>query len=633
MNRRHLCLLAGLALCLLGMGGDRFRYTRAVNAAPGANVLELPLDVLSAAAPGLADVRLRGKHGELPLSLEAPAESGQRRSLIDVEAAPGRETQALLDRGENPGLTSGLRLLVEGTQAFLKPLVVEASDDRQSFRVLARTSIFRTEGGSSLEVRFPPSDRRYLRLRFDDRLSPPIQPLAAELAPAPRAAPPERRLSLAFRAAPDEADDFDRYTAVLPGKNLPAVRLELDLRGASLAREVRVYERLPFRGELSRRLLAATAVERDGAAGVRSIALGGLGSAELELELERAGAPLELAAATLVWEPVRVVFVAPPGSGLELAYGSPGAPPATRDAARASAPLRDGEAFEATLGPVIDHGPQRAFAPVERSPLPDAAEYRQRRAITLPAEGELAYLDLTGLAPEAAASLRLLDGSGRQVPFVVEQPARRARVPLRSSVASQPSRTTLTLTGFDPAEHVVGLELVTRSPAPFARAVRVYELTRDQRGPTGRRLLGSGHWQRASEQAEPRLGVSISRPSTTEGELVVEIDDGDNAPLASLGGSALVARARIDFVFEPGDRLTLLADNPRGTPARYDLALLADRIQRAPALPATLAPLTRAPPTESPASERRPLWFWAVFVAAGALVVLTLTRVLRPDAR
>jgi hypothetical protein len=90
----------------------------------------------------------------------------------------------------------------------------------------------------------------------------------------------------------------------------------------------------------------------------------------------------------------------------------------------------------------------------------------------------------------------------------------------------------------------------------------------------------------------------------------------------------VIERARIDFVFRPGEELTLCYDDPTLGPARYDLALVSETLLGAPALPATLGAAASQPTVVGPKKERS-LWFWAALVLSGGLIVLALVRVLR----
>ncbi|MGH9398814.1 MAG: hypothetical protein ACRD00_00490, partial [Thermoanaerobaculia bacterium] len=110
--------------------------------------------------------------------------------------------------------------------------------------------------------------------------------------------------------------------------------------------------------------------------------------------------------------------------------------------------------------------------------------------------------------------------------------------------------------------------------------------------------------------------------------LRVVFENGDNAPLLLDTAATVTAVARIDFVFQQGDRLTLLSGNPEASAARYDFTMIAPEILAAPAQPAALGSPVRA---AAPAA-RTPEWLWAALAAAVVLVVLALARTLRASA-
>ena len=95
-------------------------------------------------------------------------------TLFDVEQND-HETTALADRGPSPLRADAVRSEVGATE-FIKPVTLEVSSDRAVWSQIARGSIFATRSGVRMtRLHFAPSDRRYWRFRFDDRLGPPIK--------------------------------------------------------------------------------------------------------------------------------------------------------------------------------------------------------------------------------------------------------------------------------------------------------------------------------------------------------------------------------------------------------------------------------------------------------------------------
>jgi|HubBroStandDraft_1064217.scaffolds.fasta_scaffold02408_9 hypothetical protein len=119
--------------------------------------------------------------------------------------------------------------------------------------------------------------------------------------------------------------------------------------------------------------------------------------------------------------------------------------------------------------------------------------------------------------------------------------------------------TEVTVAGAD-AQRAEVVELSPTAPDYFERQVVVSQETFDQRGITGRRTLGTATWKKRPGEPFVPLRISLSHPEGPT--FLVAIDNGDNPALA-LGPAAVeIALRRVDFAFEPGDRLTLLTGNP-----------------------------------------------------------------------
>ncbi len=616
--------LVWLCLLLLGGGADSYRYTRRVTASSGWTVLELPDDVLAAARPGLPDLRLFSGSAELAFvfedSLTVPANS---LPFIDVTREHGRDTMALVDRGEHRDLVDSVDISIGGTAPFLKPVVLESSEDRTRFREVARAEIFRTREAQMTRVNFAPNDARYLRLRFDDRDGVPLEPLSARLTAAAPAAPRERPVSVIPQRRPASAFG-ESYAIELPSENLPAVALELKVAAPVFSRQTRVYEVRVFRGDLGRRLVGEGRIERtaQGAEQLR-VPLSDLTSRNLQVEIEALGPPLAVEHATLWVSHKRLVFHVPNNAPpLSLQYGSQVADAPSYDLAEALASGLPRNLAVATLAPVEDHGEKPTLPRVLRGPPIQPTGFARRRAITLPPEGPLAYLDLVGIPVHQADRVRIVDAAGRQVPFVVESEPRAASVPLKLSTHVTSGVSVFRASGFDPMESAHSITLEAQSPAYFRREVSVYENRRDERGSTGRHLLGRGIVERPADGHQVPLSVPLGQPTTSE--LLIEVEHGDNPTLVVSKATLEIERARIDFVFEADDELVLLSDSASAPPAAYDLALVRDALTRLPANRAALVD-TPAPTTHS----TRPWWFWLAITGAAGLVIAALLRVLR----
>jgi hypothetical protein len=541
-----------------------------------------------------------------------------------VESAPKRETKALVDRGSKPPLAQSAILEIEA-EDFLKPVAVEASDDRQSWKQIALGSLFSAGGVRWTTLRFPANGRRYLRFRLDDRNGQPVQLLAAWIEAAGAPTKP-REIPLKVSAADAGPNGVSRLDAALPAANLGITALRLEVTEPAYWRRVHVFERVFFRDEVCRRLVAEGTISRSpGTEGKNDLPVCGLFGKNLEIEIENGdSSPLPVAGVSGVSWPRAVVFFAPENKRFSLEYGSPSARSPRYDLASAIAAGRPKSTRVATLGKPADRGSSGAsLAPPPPGPAVDSSGWKYRQRIALPESGNVAYLDLDGSSADSLPSIRIVDRENRQVPFLIEQGARRTRLPVQIRPSARGSVTVAAIDGLDPSRAIEAVELSAEGPDYFSRDVTVIEDERDARGVTGQRVLGRARWERRPEEPPSPLRIAISRPA---GKSVrAEIENGDNAPLSIVRAAVWIEAVRLDFVFSPGQELFLLFENPEVHPARYDLEMVAAKVLESPARAARLAPLQKAEPEKKPLSP----WFWAAILAAVLLLTAGLARTLK----
>jgi hypothetical protein len=426
---------------------------------------------------------------------------------------------------------------------------------------------------------------------------------------------------------PSHDDSIDRFSLTLPSANLPVTSLRLSVNGLAFAREARVYEPLLFRDELSRRLVGLGRLERSATGeGSTTLVLGELSGPVLELELDRSGGPLDVRQATALVQPQRLVFVAPSEGALTLLYGSETARTPSYDLGAALSRGRPSALTRAELGPAKDAGATSPLALPPRVAVAEPALWKRRQRNGLPSKGPVAFLDLEREAAEKVHEVRIVDGSGRQVPFLVEASERSAPRALPFTQRTEGSRTLVSVS-LEPAELISRLELGVTAPAYFERDVVVLVPVRDARGPTGEREVARARWvKQPDDEGSLSIPLSLSREPT----LTLSIENADNPPLAIASVVGRAQRRRINFLFEAGDTLELWSNNDKAAAPRYDLKLIATAVLKSPALPATLAP---APAVEAPVQQPgTPQWFWWVAVGSGLMVVLALVRVQKKPA-
>jgi hypothetical protein len=614
------------------------RWSRPIRATEGWSRVDLPDDVLGACRPGLPDLRVRSATGaEVPYVLEQSLGGGAREGWTahDVESAPGRETTAIVDRGPRPRLAQEATIDVDATE-FLKPVAIEASDDARDWKEIARGSIFATSAGPwgahMTTLRFAPNDRRYWRLRLDDRNGPAVTPHAVFSEAVVPSAPPPRVIPIDVKRVASEGGKSS-YETTLPSANLALASIELAPADAVFSRRVVVSERVVFRDEIRRRVIGSATVSRGPGGESLSVPLGELRGPALEVEIDDgASPPLTLARGAATVAPRSLLLYAPAGSlPVSLEYGSPLLPAAHYDLGAVLAKGRPEAVASAPLGPAVDRGAASPVGvPPHGAPV-DESGWRVKAAIDLPGvrdadgdgdgkSGGVAYLPLEGI--DAWGGLRVVDATSREVPFLFEQTVHHARESVQPAVTESGGKTTLTLSGLAALRELDAIEVTATAPDYFSRSVTVVEEVRDARGPVGERLLGSARWERRPGDPATPLSIPIAAPA--QPTIEVRLENGGNAPL-TLGQVTLERSVRrIDFIYAPGDSLFLLAGNAAAGTSSYDLALLAGALLALPAQPAHLEPARDLAPAHAPPAK----WFWVAVIVAGLGVAAMLARVL-----
>jgi hypothetical protein len=632
-------VLAAAGVVLLGAEAtpDLFRASRPVTAPAGWARLVLPDDVLEACRPGLPDVRIfDASNREVPFALEERLRGTPARyAFRDVEKTPERETVAIIDRGRRPPLARSATLTIDGVD-WLKPVTIESSDDRASWSVFAKASVFATRSSRSTTIRFPGNDRRWWRFRFDDRNGDPVVPREARVSSVSDAAESAEALrELVLPLSPPTDGSAAGPTATLPSVNSGVTSLRIEGDAPAYSRLVRVWERVFFRGEVLRRPIGEGLIVRapDGS-GRDEIAVCEPTGRSLELEVERMdGPPFSIKRVVAIARPRAILFAAPPGepAALRLAYGSALVDAPSYDVERALSVSRPKQISSATLGPVAASpaGAERAAAAVvpsaERGAPLDPARWKWKQPIALPPSGTVAYLDLGGVPDRAEGTPRILDAANRQVPYVLERAAHRERRAVEVRVSQRETKTVIEIAGLTEPSDVDAIELFATAPSYFSRHVVVLEQEVDARGAAGIRTLGAAGWEKRAENDAIPLTIPITRPDSAA--IRIEIENGDNAAL-TLGPVAIwTSVPRIDFVYLPDDRLTLVSGAADVPAPRYDLELVASRVLSAPALPAKFA--SRPAPVVPRAETKTPRWLWIPVAAAAVLVALVLAKTLR----
>lgn len=634
MNARTLTLWFALAaLCASSVFSDTvdldetrsgWKCRRSVTVAgqpTGFAALPLPPEVAAAAQPDLRDLRLIGASGrETPFVVDRKTERKAARhwdgDLIDTRSDRKLRTVWTVDFRE-PRRFDTIELRIDDRD-FAKRFRVEASDDATGWRELtADAAVFDRQWSFRVHhtaIRLPsPHSARYLRLTADDQRSAPISVRGVSVCIARDLACERWSRSVGIGAQSDEKTTR-RYPLDLP-PGLPVERVEIESDDAAFLRRVALIEEREASGRQTRVRLGSGEIYRlkledDGLSGETlwfpvSTSRGG----KLVLEIQNADSPpLRNLRVTVSGIASRVLFPVIAADGpWALYYGNTATRAAVYDLEMLKTQLGLSPRFVAAeLGPETPNpryrpAPPMQFVAPHGAPL-EARQWKMARALTLPRVEDiytvtLAATDLATLRPDLG-DLRIVDSSGRQIPFILEANTAEAEITLRIEPDTRPakrgqrgqvSRYRLTVADADGKPIILPLQQLRLNVAEsfFSRPATLTASWRDVR--RGDRVLFTRELSRQAGQREPiRINLDGSRCDT----LFLQIEEGDNAPLTLEKACAVVAVPRIIFKLKPEEgSYRLLLGNDQAQSPRYDIQSLRREVLAYSAVPALLAPL------------------------------------------
>jgi hypothetical protein len=606
----------------------------------GPQRLELDAAAVSASARlDLGDLRLVDAAGrEVPYLLVAPAgPAGRWAPARLLPVTPSRKESGF--EADLGAVQPVAQLRLDGLpEPFLKRFRLEGSGDRARWtELVAEGTLFAlpAEGLRLLTVAFTRGEYRYLRLTWDDRSSArlPLPAGASGFRPELAApAPAPLRVALAAERR-DGEPGVSRFTLRLPGPRLPVRAIVLEVSGDRLLRRASVLEARLGPSRLDPvRLGEATLrrVRQDGAdAEALRIEVSRPEELELALRVEDGDSgPLPLLGASAELEPLPWLYFEAPGPApLTLRAGAPARAPPRYDLEALRPSLASARPAAARLGAAATPAAPTAAPPLEVAGAPlDERAFRWTRAVAAAPPGLAAVrLDAAVVArTRGLADLRLAGPDGRQVPYLLEAREEPLVVELPALAAGGGAAAGLTrLVMALPEPTLPASRLVlTTSSRLFERRVRV--LTDGSSAEGGPRLLAEGGWRHADPEhaAEP---LTLALPALTSPRLLLEVDDGDNAPLPLGAPRLLLPGWRLRFL-HPGVPLRLLHGADGIEAPRYDLALLAPRLRAAPATEVALGP--PAPPAP-PALLRPSTLAWGALLVGVAAMLWLLGRLVR----
>lgn len=649
--RRPLVILFLLAASASASAASPFRFERTVTpAALGPNRLDPDAALLTGArhlryvetasggdrmfafAGGLEDLRLFDTNGrEVPHLVIAPPEEkaewkgGRVLPVAQTKFASGFE----LDLGSVSPVD---RIRLTGIPApFLKRARLEGSGDRVHWTLLAEATLFDLPDRDlrNVEIGFEAGPYRFLRVTWDDRSSARVTRIGDVSARISRqsgrqALPVEIPIHFQRRAS---EPGKSRYRLQLPGVGLPVTAIVIRTSDKNVFRDASVHESRLTGAEVIPAPLGTAKLrraEKDGAvAETLFIPIAFPTGSDLEVVIDDGNnRPLEIDSfharlAPLPW----IYFDSAEGTPVTARYGN----------SNVSAPRYDLEASRdavAKTRPPHAQWTQSAAAPLpaeaalEELPLGgapiDESRFRYSRIIPDgPAGLTLLVLDIDVLSrSRCLCDLRIADGAGRQVPYVVERRDAPLATPLRVPSRERDDgrsryRFELPYESLPPGTRLV----ITTNARVFDRHVSVRRVADERRGREAA-TIDNRNWSSTGAAVPPPLRIDAGMLGV--GAVDVLVDEGDNAPLPIPSATLFVPSHALRF-YRPAGPLTLVYGNDSLAAPKYDLTLLAPRLFSEPAHEVALRPERVKDRGETAPAVRR--FFW-IAVALAVLVLL-----------
>jgi hypothetical protein len=678
---RRSCRLASLAAVLCGITVSAqqpaappvFRFERSI-VSDGAGPRRLPVDLplLVGAVPftrgsdGLRDLRLYDANdnevGYLLVSNPTHEVVYKTTNLLPVASVdtPQKKTSGFeADAGEVVMID---RFRLDGLRRpFLKRIRLEGSGDRQRWTLLVdQGTVFDLpdEQLRLVELRFTPGAYRYVRATWDDTSSGRLPAPTAALFGIVRssaAAPPPLTAPLAFERRPSEPS-LSRFRIRLPAGRMPIATLHLDVGGGHIRRAARVFESRLSGTELTPVLLGATTLTR--------VVRDTLTAADLHIDIERPteaqldievddgdNPPLELRGITAEFVRLPWIYFEAPGTVVTARYGNATLTAPRYDLEAARDQLRIDTVADAKWSDARVRAESTTPAPAP--PLPtvgaalDPSLFKYVRGVPPGAAGLVAVgLDASVLGHSAGASrgfadLRVVDASDRQIPYIVEHTAEPLSIDLTiERLATPPKTLPAARSGrsvYRVKYPVSGLPetrlVLTTTARVFERRVNVAEEREPDASPRRDPWLDTittARWVHADPDREAMpLTLAVRSPRGTD--LLVIVDEGDNAPLPIATARALLPAYRLRLIRAADAPLRIAYGRSDLSRPQYDLALLSPQLLGSPATDVTLDAEQSSAAPSSTAALVSPRIFWVAMTIAVIVLIGLIARLLRNE--
>ena len=608
--------------------------------------MSIPLPTLDAARAGLEDLRLLDADGkEVPYLIERPVQSVA--TIFPVRSFEARirgdTTIITLETGQSQPVEE--LILETPARHFVTSARIEASGDGATWRpIQTEEPIFDyPDGARRLGIRFPPGVWKQLRVTVSNRPSAIAFTGAKVRVTAPETAP-----AVPYGVEIREREEFgDRTRFVLRAEGAHATLADVEIIAADLlfTRAVTLACQNVVEGEVREVSLAPGTIYRVEIPGqpASSNLVFAMDAAvparELILTVQNGSSPpLNVTSIRARRRPVYLSWLLVRPGVHYLLCGNAACPAPRYDLAAMPSAAKGTLAVPRLVSALASNGNFHAKevlpeAAVEGTTL-EVAKWGFRKRVTLTGPGiQQLELDLETLAGSGPAlrDVRLVQ-NGKQVPFVIERASLTRRIPLTAERKDDPKRTTV-------SHWVVKLpfaalpiqQIHCESDAPyFKRNAALSEQVPDERGNRYQAHLGEVAWVRDLNQEKTPLPIPVQGGLRTD-TLALDVENGDNPPLALSHFTASYAVVRLMFQASGNSDLWLYYGNPDAGSPRYDIDLIAAQLLSAEKQKPTLAVaevLKAGLRSRPPAAGAQNFILWGVLGLAVIVMLVIISRLL-----
>ena len=609
--------------------------------------INLPVESLDAARPALEDLRLYDDAGtEVPYVLMRP---GPPPKLIQ-----NAKTFQVSLNANNTVITleTGLKQPLEAvtletpSMDFIKAVRVEGSDDGKRWLILAQgRPIFRqSDGAANLNIPLPPIAASWLRLTVDDQRSPPIPFTGAQVCAATREAAPRETVPVTITER-DENPGETRLALDVGAANLDIVDLQIGTteplftRPVSLAvpqiSEDAIREQVIGQGVIYRISIEGQPTSENLSVPLETL----VRSRELILFIKNGDSPpLSIETVRAERRPVYLVFLPHLPGTFHLLTGNARCAAPRYDLAALGMNLKSVPVSPVQIPPPSDnpdfHPPEVLPGLEVAGAALDISEWKFRKPVEISGAGAQQVeldLDVLAHAQPGFSDVRLMRGSN-QVPYIIQHTSISRSLALTATLTNDAKNPKLSRWVIKlPQANLPLTRLTCVSPTPlFERSLSLSEELTDERGDKYRQSLGNATWTQTPDSKAKEFVMTIG--NVPQGDtLFLETENGDNPAIELEKFTATYPVTRLLFKAKADDQLLIYYGNPRVSPPRYDLSLVAGQLLAADKKVASLT---------AEQQLRKPSWqeyqvpgkggvlFWGILAVVVAVLLIIISRLL-----